>query len=72
MNEIKETTELFPTHLDSELFRRFKPSFGDEEYYLLKHKGSVYILLKKVGYFLIDDVQNLPKKVSEDGKTKEV
>lgn len=55
---MEETTELFPTHLDSDLFRRFRPNFSDEEYYLLKHKGSVYILLKKVGSFLVDDPQS--------------
>jgi hypothetical protein len=52
---MKETTELFPTHLDSALFRRFRTQF-DDEHYLIKHKdkgGEVYILLKVVGTFIV-------------------
>jgi len=55
IEEIEETTELFPTHLDSALFRRFRTKFGNE-FYLLKHEcdgGDVYILLKTIGTFLI-------------------
>jgi len=65
---MKETTELFPTHLDSELFRRFRTKF-DDEYYLLKHEcdgGDVYILLKVIGTFLVDKIQSSASKARNE------